>query len=360
MATQIDHSHDEALQLPVGTRFRIPDTGEKLPWRKNPLADELHARLCVTRRDLMAEAFGPELTALILDVEGIIPWACYTFPFSNPWQMDMLANMSLLAVLYDDVLSRTALVHDPEQVRRLTEQYAAVSAGQEPPVEQIAARWLWETNEKFCSQLSAAAIKRWHGIIRDIAHKVHRENSFHRTGELPGLEEFLELRRVSLFGYWVVFVAELSSGVDMTEQLAQSSELRDLEMTAIEHILFANDLHSFVKEARLGEYSNCFWILRRAGHSVQEAVDWMAKSLVAKQDELLERSRAILAGPLGRDPNVRRYLDALAYACGGTLYYHRTSRRYWGSDHDGIPVNNGLVTVTTTGIAFEPARKPSL
>ncbi|KAM5343718.1 hypothetical protein ACJ41O_012255 [Fusarium nematophilum] len=353
MATQIDP--DAAFQLPVGTRFQMPDTGDKLPWRKHRLADELHARLSVARRELMVEAFGPELTGLILDVEGIISWACYTFPFANPWQIDVFANMSLLAVLYDDVLSRTVLVNDPAQVRRLTELYAAVSGGQEPPADEPAARWLWEINQKFCSQLDTAAIERWRGLNRDIAEKVHQENSFHRNRDLPGLEEFLQMRRVSLFGYWVVFVAELSAGVDMTEQLARSPELRDLETTAIEHILFANDLHSFVKEARLGEYANSFWVLRRDGRSVQEAVDFLAQTLAAKEEELLQRSDAILAGPLGRDPDVRRYLDALAYACGGTLHYHRTSRRYWGSDHDGTPVKNGLVTVTPTGVAFNPS-----
>lgn len=347
----------EAMQLPVGTRFQMPDTGGKLPWRKHKLAEELHARLSEARRELMSEEFGSELTSLILDVEGIISWACHTFPFANPWQMDLLANMSLLAVLYDDVLSRTRLIDDPEQVRRLTKLYASVSSGQEPPADQPAARWLWETNEKFCSQLSAAAVERWRSINRDIGDKVNRENSFHRTRELPKLDEFLQLRRVSLFGYWVVFVAELSSGVDMTEHLASSPELRDLETTAIEHILFANDLHSFVKEAKLGEYSNSFWVLRRDGRTVQEAVDWLAETLVAKEEELLERSRVILGGSLGSDPDVRRYLDALAYACGGTLHYHRTSRRYWGSTHDGTPINNGLVTVTLNGVEFAPIGK---
>ncbi|MGR4877845.1 hypothetical protein ACIPUC_00065 [Streptomyces sp. LARHCF249] len=106
--------------------------------------------------------------------------------------------------------------------------------------------------------------------------------------------------------------------------------------------------------AHRGERANTFWLLRHQGLSVQEAVDYQASRIIQAQDAFCDLATAILSSPLGMREDVRRYIDAISYAVGGNLHWHRIAPRYWGADHDGTPMHNGTVTITEHGTTFKP------
>ncbi|MHA7958628.1 terpene synthase family protein [Streptomyces sp. L500] len=128
------------------------------------------------------------------------------------------------------------------------------------------------------------------------------------TGNLPAWDDYLSFRRSNLYIFQVTMHCEMSVGIDMTGLLIRHPELQDLELLVADYVVFHNDLYSLPKEARNGNAANAFWILRRDGASVQEAVDTLA---------------------------------------------HFTLR-YFGTQHDGTPVRAGTMTITEAGGTFTP------
>jgi hypothetical protein len=349
---------EDLLRIPPGTRYRLPDTGTRLPYVHNPHAGELIDEVARDMRPLLERCLGTDLTAKILGEDDIHNWACYLYSFADRERMRLLINAALAFIAWDDPYTRTALAADPNRIQRRITNFAAALRGRRPPPDQPAELLVWQTLEDIATRSTPAFTARARQICLDVNASVITETRHRLTKRLPDWDDYVPFRRVNLYGYWVVVEAEFSVGVDMTVALAASPDLRALEQAAVDYVLFTNDLYSFPKEAKIGEVANTFWLLRRDGMSIQAAVDHLAALLIAKQDEFLAHREAILAGRFGKRADVRRYLDAVAHALGGNLHYHRTSGRYHGPDHDGAPVTNGTITIGERSNTFTPAPTP--
>lgn len=341
----------DVWRLPPGTRYHLPDTGGRLPYRHNVHAAEVAPIELDRIWPLYLRRFGPDLADHIRadDIHG---WAGFVYPSAYPERLGLIAWGALTAILFDDALTRTSLRDDPVGIVGRVEGHLAAIQGTRPAVDQFDEHMMWDCVRSIAAAMPAAWGQRFRRLYADIARSVPAEYWLRQSGQFPPWREWLEFRRVNLYGFWVTAMAELSIGIDMTERLADDPALRRLEETAVDHILFHNDLYSFPKEAKIGETANTFWLLRQQGASIQEAVNELARLVVAKQNEFLAQRDDILSGRAGRDKRVRRYVTALAHAMGGSLHYHRVSPRYHGRRHDGRPVNNGTVTITDDGIHF--------
>ncbi|MFB7275385.1 terpene synthase family protein [Streptomyces sp. NPDC056244] len=344
----------EALQVPPGTSYHMPDTGDQLPYAYSRFAADL---LPVTKervRTQLIACVGRPLADKILGQDGIAEWACHVYPNGDRQRTDVLIDAGLCSLACDDEFTLTGLSTDLEQVRRRAVLYTRVLAGMAPPPDVPSAVWLARSMADIEALSSTVFSARFRRIWADINQTVPVEAEHRLTRMLPGWDEYVAFRRVNLYGYWAVAACEFSAGVDMTQLLEQHTVLRDLELAAVEHIMFTNDLYSFPKEARAGEIANTFWLLRRDGMSIQEAVDFLAEQLVTRQDRFLALREKVRASPLGLREDVRLYLPALSYGLGGNLRYHRTTGRYHGADYDGLPITGGTVVIGERATLFRP------
>ncbi|GHF41721.1 hypothetical protein [Streptomyces morookaense] len=94
---------------------------------------------------------------------------------------------------------------------------------------------------------------------------------------------------------------------------------------------------------------NSFWLFRREGAGVQEAVDSMAAMAVERLRRFISAREEILKGPLGEREDVRDYLWTLAVHVGGHQEYMRTSSRYLG-----VAIGPGAITLTEITGKFTP------
>lgn len=342
----------DLLRLPPGTRYHLPDISQDLPHGYNPFADQALRSAIGWARPMMRACLGRSLAELI--ITEMVDWPCHVYPHADLAKMDMLLRWALAAIAIDDGFTRTRLTNDPEAIRRRVSACIAVVEGERPPDGEQDRVMLWQSIEA-----DAAVMPRpWGARLRrrwiDVLSMAVTEAEHRITGVFPAWPEYLAFRRVNLYGFQVMIHAELAAGVDMSDTMARHGEWVALERVAVDHVMFTNDLYSLPKEACIGEFANTFWLLRRDGATVQEAVDRIAELVVAQQDEFLRRRAEILSGPWGARPEIRRYLDALSHTLGGNLRYHKSSTRYHGPAHDGTPVGAGTVVIGERCHAFQP------
>jgi hypothetical protein len=332
--------------------YHMPDVGDRLPWLLNPHAEQAHALAVAWANPYMAARFGESLTKLIC--AELHDWACHVFPLADAERMALLSKTALVFITVDDAFTRTGLRDDLDGSRRRVQAFVSVLQGERPPASELDLTMLWEEMERMALAAPPPWYRRYLARTVDVMRSTAREAEQRLEEHALSWDEYMDFRRVNLYGFWVTGLADFAVRTDVTGLLSEHPELLELELIAVDHILFHNDLYSFTKEAEIGEQANAFWLLRRDGASLQEAVDQLAALVRSRQDEFLLQRDKILAGPLGTSADVRSYLRSLTLLVGGSLRYHQTSRRYHGSHYAGAPVTGGTVTFTGTGNSFVP------
>jgi hypothetical protein len=342
----------EIFRIPPGTMYHMPDVGDRLPWLLSPYAEDAYALAMAWANPYMAPRFGQSLTKLIC--AELQDWASHVFPLADAERMALLCKTSLVFITVDDAFTRTGLRDDLDGSRRRVEAFVSVLQGERPPASELDLSMLWEEMERMALAAPPAWYRRYVARTIDVMRSTTREAEQRLEAQVLSWDDYIDFRRVNLYGFWVTGLADFAVRTDATGLLAEHAELLELELIAVDHILFHNDFYSFTKEAAIGEQANAVWLLRRDGASLQEAVDHLASLVRSREDEFLLLRDKILAGPLGTSADVRSYLNSLTYLVGGSLRYHQTSGRYHGPHYAGAPVTGGTVTFTGTGNSFVP------
>ncbi|MEU6641701.1 terpene synthase family protein [Saccharomonospora sp. NPDC046836] len=345
---------DAVLTISPGTTYYLPDTGGLLPHSYSPFAPQAVPAAKARVRGMLTACVGQPLADKILDQDGIAEWACYVYPLGNRQRTEVLIDAGLCALVCDDEFTLTGLSTDLPRIRERVSLYTRVLEGEPPPAQAPSAVWLAQSMDGIAELATPEFITRFKRICADINDLVPVEAEHRLTRVLPPWEEYVAFRRVNLYGFWAVAACEFSVGIDMTAYLDGYRVFRELELAAVEHIMFTNDLYSFPKEAQGGEVANTFWVLRRDGKSVQEAVTFLAAELIERQHRFQQLREEIASSALGDRDDVRSYLRAVSYCLGGNLQYHRTTGRYHGSGYTGPPVNAGTITIGERGTVFVP------
>jgi hypothetical protein len=172
-----------------------------------------------------------------------------------------------------------------------------------------------------------------------------KENEFRARGEIPDLDTYLGIRRLSVGLRPYIVGVEYVLDLDFTDLIAASPELRAVKLAAVEHAMLVNDLFSFRWECFKDDYFNTVGPLVHVhGLSLQEAVDVTCDRIRAA-DEDMERLSAGIRRRYPGQVEIHAYVDALGAFCAGNLRWSLETSRYHGHGYGWNGLRSGTVTL---------------
>ncbi|MFI7102610.1 terpene synthase family protein [Streptomyces sp. NPDC050161] len=146
------------------------------------------------------------------------------------------------------------------------------------------------------------------------------ENVHRRRHEIPDLDTYLDIRRVSVGLRPYIVAIEYVLDLDLTALLDRDRELNELKLLAVEHAMLANDLFSYRWECFQGDYFNAISpLLHVHRRTLQQAIDDTCLRIAAadkKLGELTSRLRTRYASTPGAG-RMAAYFDAIGLFCAG-------------------------------------------
>lgn len=193
-------------------------------------------------------------------------------------------------------------------------------------------------------EMPPAQFARYRRSWQDWLAAVGDENRLRKARTTPDRETYLRIRRVSVGLLPYAISAEYVLGLDLTEQLAADPELGRVAVTAVEHVMYVNDLYSFRHESFRGDYFSLVPLLRHAeGLNLQQAVDEVCR-LIRATDDTFTRMCARLRVRYP-DPAIHAWLGGLETMCSGNLRWSMETSRYNGRGHTWNGRRSGRVTL---------------
>ncbi|KVQ50003.1 methyltransferase type 12 [Burkholderia cepacia] len=244
----------------------------------------------------------------------------------------IMRQVELIAVM-DDHFTLPDVIDDLRQLTVLGQVYGDAVDRIRPSDTYPVAQLLHDTVQPVLamlvpgSSLTSRLPRAIHEVIDYLSHPV-----VHRMDTLD-FDEYLRIRRCETTAEWCALLIEFGIDVDMAQPLSESADLREVQRAAADLIVIINDLGSFRREFSNDDALNGIWLLVRQQHlNVQQALDRFAGLARETEDRLLAARDRVLASPLGRRNDVRRYMDELVCFFAGCAEFHTFSERFFGRD----------------------------
>ncbi|MEG8184228.1 hypothetical protein GZH49_37850 [Nocardia terpenica] len=176
------------------------------------------------------------------------------------------------------------------------------------------------------------------------------ENRFRENDDVPDIDTYLAIRRISVRLRPYFPCAEYVHGFDLSEMISSDTELLRAKLLAVDHAMLVNDLFSFCKEYFQGDYFNVIAsLICRHGYTLQEAVVSTC-AMIEEADSNLARWSTILRNRYAHDLRVQVYLQILNTFCAGNLRWSLETPRYLGYEHGWSGVRLGLMQLYPEGM----------
>jgi hypothetical protein len=345
------------MAIPVGTEIHFPRLPYCAPWGTHPLTKEVSSATDAWAEPFWVEALGDRARAKESSYShGITYWMCVAFPFARDDRIYEIAKLAQATTLADDRFTQSALRDDLEGTRAAARRmYAALDGIPPEEGEGYSSEWMIYSACKSLHAGIPAELERRHlDTLRTVFATSVDEADSRLAGVSLEPDEYLKWRLTNVYGYQTCRLLEIAYDTDMSTALVEYPELAELCDEVIHHLVWTNDLYSFIKEARLGETTNLVLMLHARGSSLQEAVDEVARRLVAAERTFMAHWRELAHGPMAKDKRIIRYMNALAHLVGGNRHFSEHSRRFFGPGYDGTPVNGGTITIGAENCSFVP------
>ncbi|GAA2777788.1 terpene synthase family protein [Crossiella cryophila] len=148
-----------------------------------------------------------------------------------------------------------------------------------------------------------------------------------RTGAVPDLRAYIELRRLSGAVETCLDLIERQPEAYLYPKLAADPATRAVRLAANDIICWSNDVFSVAKEFRHGELNNLVTVLHGAsGMTWRGAVETAADMTSARTREFDDLQDRLLAEQ--GTPALRQFVAGLKAWISGSLDWHRSSPRY--------------------------------
>jgi hypothetical protein len=181
------------------------------------------------------------------------------------------------------------------------------------------------------------------------------ERHWQDTGEAVDLPTYVQ-SRIRSVGECCFPLLEHGLGVDLTRELAERPELHRLNTLVARHWVGVNDIFSYRKEHYNGDTANEITLaLADNGGDLQAAVDRVAGTVRATENDFTAVRDRLLTGPASRNLAVMRYVEALRWMIAGNLEWSYITTRYNGAGHVWDGRTDAIVTLTPQRTLYSPA-----
>ncbi|GAA3760873.1 hypothetical protein GCM10022225_53090 [Plantactinospora mayteni] len=181
------------------------------------------------------------------------------------------------------------------------------------------------------------------GVVTEASNKA--------SGRLPGVAEYIPLRRATSAAYVSYALIEFATGRPVPDAIYHHPAVREIASTANDLLSWFNDLLSLDRDtATSGGHNLVLAVAREERIPVEAAVEAVVRRWQRSMRRFVELRDAVPSFGPALDGPLRHYLDGLGNSVRGTMDWSMESARY----RDALPANR------PTGPAgqAEPHRRP--
>jgi hypothetical protein len=320
----------EASMPAFGDRVRMPQVASIFPVECHPDNDPTEERLFkVIDRPYLMRYWGSADAVEAYARQRIPTFGGLCYPHTKPELFFALARQMNVTTLMDEAFARPDIRASAEKSLQLRDQYLAAVDGVKPSPDFPLADLFYDALPCLLANMRPRVASRYLDCVRTTA-QVIGDRPAYQIDDLS-FAEYLEIRRIDVFGEWAMTLVEFALGLDMTDHLKNIPALARARQCAIDSTTLANDLFSFYKEVRARDPFNGVWILQcELNGDLGAALQRLANIFQENEMALLIAQEEVLAGSQSASPDIRQFLRELQHFSSGDLEFHRFSARYQG------------------------------
>ncbi|WP_144119397.1 terpene synthase family protein [Catellatospora sichuanensis] len=255
------------------------------------------------------------------------------FPDAPPADLALLAMIFAWFYLVDDVCDGTAHP-EPPRLRRFVTELLALLHGSDSPTEVFAGpprlmlTEIWAAlrermPDAWQSRFVDAVAVHLDGVITEAENKA--------AGHLPGVGEYVELRRAASAAEISHLLTELATGTHLPDAIYHHPALREVRLAGTDLLSWFNDLYSLDRDiATAGGHNLVLAISHERELSIEAAVQEAVDMWQQRMDGFGPLRARVPSFGTQFDPAVHAHLDGVAGSVRGTLDWTVVSGRYRG------------------------------
>lgn len=330
-----------------GDQFYLPEFPYLLPAYTHPASRRIASDCESWIREKMRFALPDDAAIERLIEERASLWTCYVLPTADADRLSTLCKYTEYLSVFDNAMvDRDKIGKDVAAAKELFDRVVNI-------LDNTAAgadfEWGRTLHELWTTMRPGFPDRQWDRFLAEVrrflAGCVHEITS--RSQErVFDYDTYVQVRRDSVGMGMYLVLGEYGLGIDLTDQLRDHAELREIVDIALDHIMLTNDLFSFRAECTADDYVNALSVLRvNNGLSLQDGVDELFAVIEDKRVAFMRARRTIETGPLGVDKDIVSYVDALWHMMAGNLQWSYETSRYNGVGHRWNGNRHGVVTL---------------
>ncbi|MEU8551674.1 hypothetical protein AB0C81_32670 [Streptomyces roseoverticillatus] len=262
-------------------------------------------------------------------------WPCWVYPRGITHRVRASADLTICVSVCDNLLTDMQRGLRPDRTAAVTDTVLRVVSGTADPGNDPLSVMTAQAWNGLTASMRPSQCRRVLAGIHDYVKGEAMADEIHRTGRRLTIEDYLPMRGYAIGARPWTAMLDHVLGVDLPDDLLDSAELCRARELAVLHSALVNDLFSFGRECREGQWPfNALGILHfHEGLSLQEATDALCELITDHERQLQDIVNTMRGGPWAGHPALNVYLEGLGHFIAGNVPYHFFSPRYGGRGH---------------------------
>ncbi|MFG1873259.1 hypothetical protein ACGFIV_00285 [Sphaerisporangium sp. NPDC049003] len=260
-------------------------------------------------------------------------FAAVTYPSADERGLCLIADWFAWLFLLDDQFDDGAVGRDPDRVRELMGEMAAVLVHDDGGPRTYPRPAIVEALADLWRRTTPRTTPAWrHRFVDHIAEgglAAFWEAENRVRGVVPDEATYIEKRRHTGAIYVCMDLIEAVERTEVPARVYADARYQDALRSACDVVCWTNDLYSLEKELSLGEYHNLVAVVEHGrGFSREQSVRHVVAAITAEIDLYLERESRVLSAFPGHVADVVRNFAGMRSWMRGNLDWSARTKRY--------------------------------
>ncbi|MEV0370533.1 terpene synthase family protein [Streptomyces sp. NPDC050636] len=339
-----------AALRPEECSYRLPEMTLILPVTVHPMLPQVQYDLPCWVRSYITDVAGMDLEEWLNT--GFELWTCHAYPHAREDRLLRMTRYAVAVTVADDETTRknAPFGGSSAYAKAAVRVWEDMLHGRQATPAEAPAWWqlMGDAWNDLCQDMSDGLRERFLADQCRILRRSVTEVEIREQGNELELEDYMDLRRDTIYGAVCWHLAEYGLGIDLTEEFSRHpDELGAVWQDANDHLIVVNDLFSFRKEWFVEQDTslNASSILRRnKGLTVQQLVNRYADRAAELERSYVQKCVEITTTSWGNTPRMHAYLREIGHIMAATLHFSRFTSRY----HAVGFLWNGITDATVT------------
>ncbi|KAL4894373.1 terpene synthase metal binding domain protein [Aspergillus ambiguus] len=275
-------------------------------------------------------------------------------PYAGAEELRTVCDWGNWVFPFDDMFDNGGLKDDPERAEKLINSLleGMDNDGVPPHSENCLVQTHNTVWERVAKGSPVGVRRRFANAMKNYCTGTLEQVKNCSNGDLPTLQEMLDLRRQSSGVSPLFALIEYAHKLDLPDAVFESRSIKEIERLGIDLVLLQNDILSYCKEEKEGVTHNMVAICRRGGMPAQMAFDHIGEMLVACYRDWYMALAELPSWGERIDAEVQRYIQGVQHVVMANLNWSFRSGRYFGKANDQVR-KTGVVMVRPQKVDLE-------